>query len=189
HPHADPRRRGDRHHLAVLPRARTSAPVPRDAAPAAGVRHRPIGGPGVPVALRDARSRGFPRAAGGGRALPRHGVASGAWRARRRSVLAGGDLARHLRALRKGTGVSLAGDGGQPSSRADRDRRGPPGRAGQFRRGALNLCDPASPVEGETMRITEVRAIEVAVPWQAPLRFAYGVHLAATRTLVMMHTD
>ncbi|NEE04184.1 enolase C-terminal domain-like protein [Phytoactinopolyspora halotolerans] len=39
------------------------------------------------------------------------------------------------------------------------------------------------------MKITEVEAVEVTVPIEAPLRFAYGVHLAFTRTLVKMHTD
>lgn len=39
------------------------------------------------------------------------------------------------------------------------------------------------------MRIAHVDATEVSIPWQAPLRFAYGVHLAATRTIVEVHTD
>lgn len=39
------------------------------------------------------------------------------------------------------------------------------------------------------MKITSVDATEVTVPWHAPLRFAYGVHLGATRTIVRVHTD
>jgi glucarate dehydratase len=39
------------------------------------------------------------------------------------------------------------------------------------------------------MKIIDVEPIEVSVPFHAPLRFAYGVHLAATRTIVKIHTD
>ena len=39
------------------------------------------------------------------------------------------------------------------------------------------------------MKITDIEAIEVTVPVHAPLRFAYGVHIAVTRTIVKIHTD
>ena len=39
------------------------------------------------------------------------------------------------------------------------------------------------------MRITKIEATEVTVPIKAPLRFAYGVHLAVTRTIVKLRTD
>lgn len=39
------------------------------------------------------------------------------------------------------------------------------------------------------MRISRIEAIEVTVPVEAPLRFAYGVHVAVTRTIVRLHTD
>jgi glucarate dehydratase len=39
------------------------------------------------------------------------------------------------------------------------------------------------------MKITRIETIEVTVPIEAPLRFAYGVHIAFTRTIIKMHTD
>lgn len=39
------------------------------------------------------------------------------------------------------------------------------------------------------MKITQIEATEVTVPIEAPLRFAYGVHLAFTRTIIQVHTD
>jgi glucarate dehydratase len=39
------------------------------------------------------------------------------------------------------------------------------------------------------LKITDIEAIEVTVPVHAPLRFAYGVHIAVTRTIVKIHTD
>lgn len=39
------------------------------------------------------------------------------------------------------------------------------------------------------MKIKNIEATEVTVPIEAPLRFAYGVHLAFTRTIVRVHTD
>lgn len=39
------------------------------------------------------------------------------------------------------------------------------------------------------MKIAKIEAIEVTVPVHAPLRFAYGVHAAVTRTIVKIHTD
>ena len=39
------------------------------------------------------------------------------------------------------------------------------------------------------MKITAIEATEVTVPIEATLRFAYGVHLAVTRTIVQVHTD
>lgn len=39
------------------------------------------------------------------------------------------------------------------------------------------------------MKISKIEAIEVTIPVQAPLRFAYGVHLAFTRTIIKIHTD
>lgn len=39
------------------------------------------------------------------------------------------------------------------------------------------------------MKITRIEATEVTVPVHAPLRFAYGVHIAVTRTIIRIHTD
>lgn len=39
------------------------------------------------------------------------------------------------------------------------------------------------------MKITKIDATEVTVPIEATLRFAYGVHLAITRTVIEVHTD
>jgi glucarate dehydratase len=39
------------------------------------------------------------------------------------------------------------------------------------------------------VKITRIETTEVTVPIEATLRFAYGVHLAFTRTLIRIHTD
>ena len=39
------------------------------------------------------------------------------------------------------------------------------------------------------MKISRIETIELTVPVEAPLRFAYGVHIAFTRTIVKIHTD
>lgn len=39
------------------------------------------------------------------------------------------------------------------------------------------------------MKISRIETVEVTVPIEAPLRFAYGVHLAFTRTIIKLHTD